>query len=97
MPNIEAYGLNAAEMQRLRARIEALFVDAPYHKELITTWFPGSLPIDSDDNPQPYLRIQMTYDIDMRDDILRRLNPLCMDIEVASFLQKFIPRPTNTS
>lgn len=92
MPNIEARGLRSYQNDDLRvlfARIWQLLEGASYAEETVVS-FVESVVLDQKQEHQPFLRIWTTSEVD-RTDIVRRLEPLDMGIELPPLLDRYIP------
>ena len=83
-------------MDRLAAEIRMACRDRPYFEDLVITKINSGVD-DHDGKPVKHLRIYSTKDSFDRgevSDIIERLKPLKMDIEVAAPLLKFVPAKT---
>lgn len=90
MPNLELHGFDTISPV-LRAKIRGLFEDAPYYKEIVLS-YQGSYVVNLHDYQKaPFIRVWATSQKEV-DDIVRRLDPLDIDIELPPLLDKFILR-----
>ena len=90
MPNLEFHGFDTIA-PLLRAKIRGLFEGAPYYKEVILS-YQGSYVVNLHDYQKaPFIRIWATSQKEV-DDIIRRLDPLDIDIKLPPLLDRFILR-----
>ena len=94
MPNIEIHGWNTRLQpdidlsNEMQLQIWAAIRSAPYYDDTRISY--GSMHVAGQSNA-PYLRIWSTNSRE-RDDLVRRLEPLDIDIELPPLLADFIPR-----
>ena len=90
MPNLEFHGFDTIS-PLLRAKIKSLFEDAPYFKEMVLS-YQGSYVVNLHDYKKaPFIRVWATNQKEV-DDVIKRLDPLDIDIELPPLLDKFILR-----
>lgn len=97
MPNIEIHGLrpeihDIKKANELQRKIWSLLEDAKYFDDAVVSY--GNIQVTSaGGDTQPYLRIWTTDESD-RNDIVRRLEPLDIGIELPPLLDRYIPSKT---
>jgi hypothetical protein len=103
LPNIEVYGYHVPEKDRtynpkgaqLVADIWKALADAPYRNEVVITAIDSGSRNDPGGEEMPeaqhFVRVWATNEREVGD-IIRRLEPLDIDIEVPPLLTYFIPK-----
>lgn|GEM_PF-1903633 len=88
MPNIEIHGFHLES--HLQRKIWELLEGAPYLDKVVVSYSDTHV-VDAKGVSQPFLRIWAT-ERPQRNDIVRRLEPLDIDIELPPLLDTFVPR-----
>jgi hypothetical protein len=94
MPNIEGLGFNGHQNDDLRVkfgRIRDRLKGAAYFDEVVISFDETPVLNMKGEPEKEFLRVWATSQ-DEVDDIVRRLDPLDIDIEVAPLLAKWLPR-----
>src|SRR3989338_7012728 len=90
MPNLEFHGFDTIS-PTLRAKINDLFKDAEYYKEIVLSYQGSYVVYLHDYQKAPFIRIWATKEKEV-DDIVRRLDPLDINIQLPPLLDRVILR-----